>query len=304
MVKWVNRMLAVFGIQLLKNSTLQRLQLQGREASTMTASMDALSVQIEAAKKTNLKHQISLYWRSIDRERKALIGGLKTLICPLCDFSGKLTLFKVYETECMFEGGHLLRHQCPNCDLVFGDQKMLALSEVDLSKEYEWHYQVFAEGDSTEQEMRAFYALSPKKDGVYVNWGAGAWSQSLQRLREVGWNVYGYEPHQSANTQAPFIIFSEAELLSMQFDGIFSNNVLEHFRYPVRELSLMASLLKANGRMSHATPCFEYLYEFTRFHLFFYLGRSRQLLASQSGLEIEQFHVDHEFMNLVLKKAS
>ena len=85
----------------------------------------------------------------------------------------------------------------------------------------------------------------------------------------------------------------------MRFHGIFSNNVLEHLRYPIQDLRFLARLLHPGGRMSHATPCFEYLYEYTRFHLFFYLGRSRQLLASESGLRICSFEQDGHFMNAV-----
>jgi hypothetical protein len=54
--------------------------------------------------------------------------------------------------------------------------------------------------------------------------------------------------------------------------------------------------------MSHATPCFEYRFEFTRFHLFFFLGRSRSLLARQAGLQIQDYQVEGDFMNLVLSK--
>lgn len=58
----------------------------------------------------------------------------------------------------------------------------------------------------------------------------------------------------------------------------------------------MKEILTADARMSHATPCFEYLYEYTRFHLFFYLGRSRTLLAEKAGLVVSDFVVDNEFM--------
>lgn len=272
--------------------------------SSTEALIHQLGEQIKVTEKTLLKHQISVYWQLIDVARKECMEANKVLKCPLCEFADKVTLFKIFKSECIFEGGSLLRHQCPKCDLIFGDQKMLDLSDKALSKEYEWHYQVFAEGDSTTQEMRAFYALSPKKEGVYLNWGAGAWSQTLQRLKEEGWNVFGYEPHGSANSEATFIISNFNELSSMRFDGIFSNNVLEHLRHPVNELALMKSVLVDDGKMSHATPCFEYLYEFTRFHLFFYLGRSKHLLAQKAHLKIEEFIVDGEYMNLIMKKNS
>jgi len=86
----------------------------------------------------------------------------------------------------------------------------------------------------------------------------------------------------------------------MRFDGIFSNNALEHLRYPAHELSMMRALLNKGCKMSHATPCFEYLYEFSRFHLFFFLGRSRAILAEKAGLHIDDFVSDGEFKNIIL----
>ena len=187
-------------------------------------------------------------------------------------------------------------------EIIFGDEKILRLSEAELSRDYEWHYQVFTEGDSTVQEIRAFHALNPEKGKTYLNWGAGAWSNTIQQLRNEGWDVYGFEPHSSAAQDSAHIITSFEQLSGMYFDGIFSNNMLEHLRYPVRELQLMSEILSNEGKMSHATPCFEYLYEFTRFHLFFYLGRSRALLAAKAALNIDSYVVDGEFMNLILSK--
>jgi len=70
----------------------------------------------------------------------------------------------------------------------------------------------------------------------------------------------------------------------------------------VAELQVMASLLPPDGLMSHATPCFEYRFEFTRFHLFFFLGRSRSFLAREAGLQIQDYQAEGDFMNLVLSK--
>ena len=235
----------------------------------------------------------------LDRQRIVDIE----LKCPICEHSQDRVNFNTFVSQCIFEGGTLVRHQCPECELIFGAEKMLRLSEAELAKDYEWHYRVFSEGDSTAQELRAFYALHPEKDRIYLNWGSGAWSNTLSVLREEGWNVYGYEPHSSAMSNSPYIISSIEQLKAMSFDGIFSNNVLEHLRYPVRELLLMRELLNSNGKMSHATPCFEYLYEFTRFHLFFYLGRSRTLLTTKAKLSIIDFVVDGDFMNMILIKG-
>jgi SAM-dependent methyltransferase len=196
----------------------------------------------------------------------------------------------------------LIRHQCPACDLIFGADKMFGLSSAELSQDYEWHYSMYEEGDSTGQEVRAFHCLNPVREGVYLNYGAGSWSRSVQQLRDDGWNIVAYEPHRSASSGEGSVISSRESLLSMKFDGIFSNNLLEHLRTPVDEVKFMSTLLKPGGRMAHATPCFDYLYEYTRFHLFFFLGRSRNLLASKAGMVVDNMICDGEFICCVMSK--
>ena len=178
---------------------------------------------------------------------------------------------------------------------------MMRLSAEALTEEYEWHYHAFDEGDSTEDEIRAFRGLQPESHGRYLNWGAGNWSHSLSRLRHEGWDVLGFEPHSSAMPQDGVVTKLE-HIEHLSFDGIFSNNLLEHLRHPVDDLRQMASLLKPGALMSHATPCFDYKFEFTRVHLFFFLGRSREVLAQRAGLDVVSFEEDGNFMNWVLRK--
>jgi SAM-dependent methyltransferase len=256
--------------------------------------------QLATLERDTLRHQIAIKWDLIHR-LSALEVPPAALACALCGHTAPRETFAVYESHCAFEGGPLLRHQCPACDVIFGTEAMLALSEDELSREYEWHYRVFTEGDSTEAELRAFDALQPRRDGVYLNWGAGAWSSTIPRLRAEGWNVFGYEPHASATAPSPGLLTSRRDLEALRFDGIFSNNLLEHLRHPAETLRGMASLLGPGGLMAHATPCFEYRFEFTRFHLFFFLGRSREWLAGAAGLAIESYEADGDFINLVLR---
>jgi len=63
----------------------------------------------------------------------------------------------------------------------------------------------------------------------------------------------------------------------------------------------MRDLLQPGGKMAHATPCFEYLYEYTRFHLFFFLGRYHQLFADKADLAVCDFIKEGEFMVCLLK---
>ncbi|MDR3572072.1 MAG: methyltransferase domain-containing protein [Candidatus Pacebacteria bacterium] len=260
----------------------------------------SLRLQLRAVREEILRAQISSQWRVID-ECRSLAVPSQSLACPLCGHRAPTEAFKAYSSHCIFGGGRLVRHQCPDCDVIFGPQKMLELTNEELSQEYATHYRVYEEGDSTELEIRAFHALNPRRDGVYLNYGAGAWSKSVGSLRSQGWNVFAYDPH-VASPETEFSL-DRSSLSNRKFDGIFSNNVLEHFRYPVNELKDIANHLEQGAKMSHATPCFEYLYEFTRFHLFFFLGRSRMLLARLAGLEVDMFSVDGEFMNIVLSRA-
>lgn len=259
------------------------------------------ATELTEQEKELLRHQIAIKWDLIHRI-EALKDAPEELTCALCQHSGPAPTFTPFESQCIFEGGAIVRHQCPECDVIFGSAPMLALSAEELTQEYEWHYRVFTEGDSTDQELRAFHALGPEKDKKYVNWGSGAWSNTIDVLRAEGWQVYGFEPHGSAVGGSDAILTTIEQLAQLQPQGIFSNNVLEHLRHPVEELQAMANLLPSDGLMSHATPCFEYRFEFTRFHLFFFLGRSRSLLARQAGLQIQDYQVEGDFMNLVLSK--
>jgi hypothetical protein len=262
---------------------------------------EELREELEAMEHDLLRHQISTKWElmhRIDRLREPE----RQLTCALCGHTEPTEAFAVFKSACIFEGGEITRHQCPKCDVIFGSSLVLSLSAEELTREYEWHYRVFSEGDSTEQELRAFYALNPERDKKYVNWGSGAWSRSIEVLRADGWQVFGFEPHGSASGEGDAILHSLDDLIALKPDGIYSNNVLEHLRHPVEELKTMSSLLPAGGMMSHATPCFEYRFEFTRFHLFFFLGRSRAFLADRAGLKTVDYVADGDFMNLLLAK--
>lgn len=299
----VNALLARLNLVLMRRSTLERTlaQLAALECARDAVppalpAPDQTAQQLQALRRELLRRQVAAKWEVVDYVLRARPRKPDDRQCPLCGHADADSAFVKYETQCQFGGGHLLRHQCPACDVIFGADKMFELSGPELSQDYEWHYGIYEEGDSTEQELRAFHGLRPSRDGVYLNYGAGAWSRSVQVLRDEGWNVLAFEPHGSASATAEFLISSRAVLSAMRFDGLFSNNVLEHFREPVRELAYMRSLLKPGGRMAHATPCFEYRFEYTRFHLFFFLGRSRAMLAGEIGMSITEYVADGDFM--------
>lgn len=309
LAKIINSMLMPFGLAVVRRTTIERLSNNydsnfpiqayasiGDRLDNIDKYLNVLEVKTDVLQKDILRHQVAGKWSVIDYISRSITDKEQLSACPLCGFRSSVNALEQFNSHCIFGGGLLLRYQCANCDVIYGPKKMLDLTPAELSSDYEWHYRVYDEGDSTAQEIRAFHLLKPSKSGVYLNYGAGAWSKSVEILRNEGWNVMAYEPHGSAQTIADYVISNRGELQKIGFDGIFSNNVLEHLRYPVEELSFMRGLIKQGGRMSHATPCFEYLFEYTRFHLFFYLGRSRSLLAERANLAVVDFVVDGEFM--------
>jgi hypothetical protein len=325
--KLINKVLGYLGLILLKRSFFDRLSNSVEkknfsgdiEIFTSNINADELRIEenlsgdmgilehkihtveksIHKQYKDLLSHHIHARWNIIDFVDEKLVNS-SLLCCMICSYSGESSKFKKYFSDCIFLGGALHRFQCPECEVIFGPLKTLNLSKSQLSKEYEYHYQVFEEGDSTESEMRAFHSLSPKKSGVYLNYGCGGWSKTLAQLQGEGWNVIGFEPH-LLQSSSEFLITDRNVLSTKKFDGIFSNNLLEHLQYPIDELIYIKSLLKPEARMAHATPCYEYLYEYTRFHLFFFLGKSKEVLASKAGLIIEKYEKDGEFMNCIFR---
>lgn len=233
------------------------------------------------------RSQIGAKWNHIDRLEE-LLGVPPAIKCELCGHRSISADFKIHESQCIFLGGKLIRFECPCCQVIFGPFKVLEMSSEELQNEYIAHYQVFSEGDSTESELKAFHLLSPKTDGVYLNFGAGSWSRSVQILNSQGYTVHAYEPHSNIDPS----LGMNARLLPQKghYDGIFSNNVLEHFRNPIADLENIKTYLKPGGLISQATPCYEYCYEYTRFHLFFFAGRSRSFLLKSAGLsELDYF---------------
>ncbi|MCC7266012.1 MAG: methyltransferase [Caulobacteraceae bacterium] len=231
------------------------------------------------------------YWSLVDR-LYARTPLPETAACLACGFSQKLARFARRHDACVFGGAALERLACPKCGCVFGPLKYLQTPPEVVEADYRLLYAHYSEGDSTEQEIRAFHALQPKPGGLYLNWGSGAWSASVDRLRAEGWDVWGYEPH--AEVTSPFVVRNKGEI-SARFDGIFSNNVIEHLFDPLAQFAEFKGYLKPDGRMAHASPCYDWLYAFTRFHVFFPLGEAPRRLAERSGFSLVGAEDDGEF---------
>ncbi len=206
--------------------------------------------------------------------------------CGICGYSGETTKLEKRVTTCIFDGGELVRYVCPECGAIFGPTKFSSLSKDARNDDYTVHYTGYHEGDSTDKEVKTFMRLEPFKNGVYLNYGCGSWSQTMRKLHDLGYCVYGFEPY-SQDIENPYIISDRAILSKMRFNGIFSNDVLEHLMDPAAELSFMKTLLATpDAKMAHTTGCYDYKYEYTRFHVYFFTGKAVDVLCEKAGLNL------------------
>jgi hypothetical protein len=118
-------------------------------------------------------------------------------------------------------------------------------------------------------------------------------------MRTDGFDVWGYEP--SAETSSQFVVSEKRAIVPL--DGLFSNNVIEHFLDPVGQFKEFHSMMKPSALMAHSTACYEYRYEFSRFHTIFLLGRSVEILAKRTGFKLVDSTVDGEYMNRVFRRV-
>jgi SAM-dependent methyltransferase len=243
-------------------------------------------------------YSVEAFWTALDRAYEATLPH-RQLSCIVCGQTSLRSGFSVLTERCIFGGGTLERYQCAACDAVFGPQKYLDLCEEFISRDYVLLYSRYSETDSTENEIRTFRSLDPKSGHLYLNWGCGAWSRTIPQLRAEGFDVWGFDPH--AESSSPHIATSYDQI-SARFDGIFSNNVIEHFRDPQRQFKQLHAMLKPGGMMAHSSPCYKYAYAFTRFHTLFLVGRSASVLAERTGFEITERKEDGEYINLVFAK--
>lgn len=265
---------------------LQKSQNIFEELKLYTMNNEKYKEQMEIQLGATARQLMKVKWQLIDREAEIIEKGEDILHCKICGYEARRDSYETKKTECRFNGGGLVRYICPECGVIFGPTKFSSLTQEEINDDYSTHYMGFNEGDSTQKELDAFFLLKPDKIGIYLNYGCGSWSKSLERLRKDGYQVYGYEPY-APETDNPYMITDINKIKKMRFDGIYSNDVIEHFVDPVKEFTFMKELLKnKQSKMAHSTSCYVYKHEVTRFHTHFYTGKSIDILCERSGFHI------------------
>ena len=229
-------------------------------------------------------------WQVIDAVDALRFPPETDVRCGICGYHAPKRTFATMISQCRFGGGRLERFVCPECGCIFGPLKMSLMTQSELEQDYCRCYMAY-HWNISRQELVTAESTVTDPNKVYLNYGSGADPENgtAAVMRRKGYQVYAYEPYAAGGKNLPdWLITSEERLRGMRFDAIYSNDLLEHLQDPAQTLLFMKSLLKdGDSFMEHSTSCYEYRQEFTRFHLFFFTGRSLDVLCRRTGLRSE-----------------
>jgi hypothetical protein len=269
---------------------LQKLRDDLDQINAWTIAMRHFIDDREQKSEALARYSVRTNWKFTDYVLSNEDQSERVVECLICLHREKIGKLEKMYSKCIFSGGNLERYVCPSCGAIFGPVKFSDQTDGERDDDYIVHYIGYREADSTEREIAIFHLLEPRKDKVYLCYGCGSWSKSLQKLTEDGYTVYGYEPYSPDISNYDQMIISRDKLSKMRFDGIFSNDVLEHFVDPVEEMIFMKTLLShPSSKMAHGTGCYLYKYEYTRFHTCFFTGRSVDVMCERAGLSHGDF---------------
>lgn len=221
-----------------------------------------------------------------ERDLRRLLDrpGPASMTCFCCDQSIAFKSAVEMPAKCMFTGVSLVRHKCGTCGCVIGPMPLVQCTPAELGGLYQGFYRFCNEGFSVPYQEKTFYLLNPSRRGKYLNYACGDWVVGVKRLRDIGWDVWGYEPFQ--DSKSPAIFAERSQVIDGSYDGVFSHNYIEHVQDPVAFFRECRAMLKEKAAMAHSSPCYEYLYEVSPFHLFFPTGDSVHRLAAKTGFRV------------------
>lgn len=222
--------------------------------------------------------------RMIERWKQLEQPNIIDLQCYICDYKSVISNFKKIIANDIFNAGKIIRYQCPNCDVIFGDLRFLTLTEKEINDDYTDLYSYYKEQDTSNYLLTIFSRLNlfinENKNKKILDFACGDWNNIIPIIRQKGFNnIYGFDKY--VNKKNIDYILSEEELLSKKFDIIYSNNFIEHLIDPLNDIKYLLNLLEKNGCLIFITSCFEYCYEFSHFHTFFFVGRSIDKLCEK-----------------------
>jgi len=115
-------------------------------------------------------------------------------------------------------------------------------------------YSFYKEGATQRFQEKTFYMMNPSTRGEYLNFACGEWVVGVDRLRSIGWHIWGFEPFQQIESDA---ILSDYDTLRQKtYAGLMSHNYLEHVQFPATFFSVCSGLIAPAGKMAHSTSSY------------------------------------------------
>lgn len=220
------------------------------------------------------------------------------LTCAICEHTDLNHNFKKLQSNDLFNAGTLIRHECPNCGLIFGDLRFLSLSEQEIQDDYDDVYSYFAEGDTVPYIMNNLNSLNlfKNKKLSYLDYACGI-GKMIPILKNSGYKIHGYDKYVKNDNVMNCID-------GMKFDVIYANNFIEHITNPIEDIKRILIHLNDDGYLIIMSDCLdEYMIEFTHYHVYFYTGNSFNVLCDKLNLEIiESKKVDQCKIKVLKKK--
>ena len=132
--------------------------------------------------------------RQIQRWKRIEYPSPINLNCIICEYNDLNDNFEKLYSDDIFYAGKLIRHKCPNCGLIFGDLRVLNLSEKEINDDYEDVYSYFTEGNTYQYVLNSLNSINifKNKNLLYLDYACGTGS-ILPILKNEGYNIYGYD---------------------------------------------------------------------------------------------------------------
>jgi len=226
------------------------------------------------------------------------VQGLEDIECPFCHRPG----YRVLE-----EGGWFAE-KCPECRLVFLSPRPTANETVRLYSDDEAHHSASshladygspASRLETARTLRLIREHTPRGRLLELGPGSGALLAEAQRQ---GYDVESVELNPA---QVQFIrdvlrlpCSESLDAVDGTFDVVYHRDVLSHFSDPIAVFRALHHRLKPGGVHIFETgngdfhPRFAKLFASFQFpdHLFFFSGRSLELLLAETGFRKVSIH--------------
>ena len=203
------------------------------------------------------------------------------LTCIICNYTDLNNKFNKLYADDLFYAGKLIRHQCLNCGLIFGDLRFLNLSEEEINNDHSDLYSYYTEGNTVPFILNNLNSIDifKNKSLSYLDYACGI-GNMIPILKNKGYNICGYDKH----VNSKYVLNN---IDNMKFDVIYANNFIEHVINPVDDINKILLHLNDNGYLILMSDCFdEYMFEYTHYHVYFYTGNSFNILCDRLNLNI------------------